>query len=443
MVLRPVMATRNPGANDLSLINELYEEIETRPPAIDARKLLVEQYLGLGWTEAAADVVQELMVVRPTDADVNDWHALCNQKLRPAAVPSPVAAVKTTTPTVIPRVKIPTLSNDLDASKQELISGYKTLRARARELETGLKLLRDLYELQNLTAPCAKDIPTLNALADGLVTTVLRPPASPSARTVAQQMAASPEKAMDIAISDLSASARENMALSLSEDARRETLAKRIRAIKAALPEKLQPQASFALMHVEHEVLNRSYCVTETMLGDSIADIPRENFLVTECGYPWDMEELSQALISNGGVMRNPISKDLFTPNDIRAIVSHPSGKKLAAMQIRQDELLQGIRPKTIEQLDKLSKTILADMEDDALASRKAVDELHAYMATLPDAEQQALDELRVPARDKHTGQAFDTSIGDAVRDAQGNRICFHKCGDLLAQAAVFLRKAR
>lgn len=256
-------------------------------------------------------------------------------------------------------------------------------------------------------------------------------------------MVASPEKAMDIAISDLSASARETMASSLSEDVRRETVAKRTRAIKAALPEKLQSQASFALMHVEHEVLKRSYCVTGTMLGDPIHDIPRKDFFVSDDGSPWDLDELSQALVSNGGVMRNPISKDLFTPDDIRTIVSHPSGKKLAAMQIRQDELSQGIRPTTIEKLDKLSKTILADMEDDALASRKAVDELLAYMATLPDTEQQALDELRVPGKDTHTGQNFDTSIGDAVRDAQGNRICFHKAGDLLAQTAVYLRKRK
>lgn len=66
-----------------------------------------------------------------------------------------------------------------------------------------------------------------------------------------------------------------------------------------------------------------------------------------------------------------------------------------------------------------------------------------AYMATLPMAEQTALDKLRVPATDSHTGQKFDTSIGESVRDAQGNRICFHKTGDLLRQAVVHLRAKR
>lgn len=66
-----------------------------------------------------------------------------------------------------------------------------------------------------------------------------------------------------------------------------------------------------------------------------------------------------------------------------------------------------------------------------------------AYLATLPMSEQNAVDKLRVPATDSHTGQKFDTSIGDAVRDAQGNRVCFHKTGDLIRQAVLHLRKKR
>jgi hypothetical protein len=77
------------------------------------------------------------------------------------------------------------------------------------------------------------------------------------------------------------------------------------------------------------------------------------------------------------------------------------------------------------------------------MPSRHAVDDFIAYMATLPVAEQTALDKLRVPATDSHTGQKFDTSIGESVKDAQGNRICFHKTGDLLRQTVVHLRKKR
>lgn len=141
--------------------------------------------------------------------------------------------------------------------------------------------------------------------------------------------------------------------------------------------------------------------------------------------------------------MRNPLSKLLFSSNDIGAIVRHPLGKKLAALQVQQRELSQGIRPETITKFEALSKIIKADMSDDALQRRTGTDELQAYIATLPDDEQKAIDELRVPAFDTHTRQAFDTSIGDAVRDAQANRICFHKAGDLIGQAAQYLRQKR
>jgi hypothetical protein len=68
-------------------------------------------------------------------------------------------------------------------------------------------------------------------------------------------------------------------------------------------------------------------------------------------------------------------------------------------------------------------------------------DEFMVYIATLPQAEQDAIDRLQVPARDSHTNQAFDCTIGEAVRDGKANKICLHKLGDLLKQAATHLRK--
>ena len=51
------------------------------------------------------------------------------------------------------------------------------------------------------------------------------------------------------------------------------------------------------------------------------------------------------------------------------------------------------------------------------------------------------IDELRAPAQDSHTAIKFDIAISDAGRGAQGNVVCFHKTGDLLGQAAEYLRK--
>ena len=135
-------------------------------------------------------------------------------------------------------------------------------------------------------------------------------------------------------------------------------------------------------MHVEHENLERNYANTETMLGDEVKDIPRANFYVTEDNYAWDMEELVQAITVGKGVMRNPLSREMFTPKDVKGICTHSLGKDLAALAVKQHELSKGVRPKTIEEMDKLSKILLEDQTSDTLPSRKAVDEFLAYIAT-------------------------------------------------------------
>ena len=80
-------------------------------------------------------------------------------------------------------------------------------------------------------------------------------------------------------------------------------------------------------------------------------------------------------------------------------------------------------------------------MTVDQVPSRRAIDEFAAYLATLPRTEQQVIDSLKVPAKDSHTGNGYDCTIGEAVRDAQGNRVCTQKTGDFLDQAAKYLKE--
>ena len=68
--------------------------------------------------------------------------------------------------------------------------------------------------------------------------------------------------------------------------------------------------------------------------------------------------------------------------------------------------------------------------------SRQAVDDFLAYQATLPQSEQKAIDFLKALAKDRYTGQTFDTLIREVVHDVQGSRLYFHKTSDLIDLAA-------
>ena len=165
-------------------------------------------------------------------------------------------------------------------------------------------------------------------------------------------------------------------------------------------------------------------------------------FWTSEDGYAWNMSELVQAIKANKGAMRNPLSRENFTVADVEAVVRHSVGKELAALQIEQSKLRKGVRQETISRLQAMAKVLLEDDTENSHLSHDAVDNFLSYVATLPANERATIDKLRVPAKDSHTGQPFDDTIGDAVRDAKGNRLCFHKAGDVLKQAAEFLKKS-
>lgn len=141
------------------------------------------------------------------------------------------------------------------------------------------------------------------------------------------------------------------------------------------------------------------------------------------------MEELVSSLAANRGVMRNPLSKALFSPADVKAITQHSLGQGLSKMQSEQGRMVRGVRPRTVDKIKDLGTALLADQTTDQTKSRRALDEFLNYKASLLPEEQRILDELRVPARDSHSGFAFDESVGEAVQDALSSKVCMHKTG--------------
>jgi len=445
----PVISKQTGVSPDLSLISELLETIERSPPDIEARKLLAQHYMTCGWLEAARDTVSELLSIVPKDSDAQQLHKELSQKEDKAAPAQQKPTPRTPTTRTMPTTGI----KNLDKARSQLSKGYKALFSKAKVLHWEMNIPRGLFQQNPQKSRSTATFERRNGAVGYWLKIALplrhhEPRHNPNQvplQKVARQMQRNRSGALDIAIQDLTNVAHwlrsRQPAGDANDDAVREALVKRTQALISSLPLELQPVASTAQMHVEHEVLRRTYICSETMYGDPVAEIPRDRFWVSEDGYPWDMAELAQALTSNGGVMRNPLSRQLFNPSDVRAIVQHPLGKPLAALQVAQSELSRGVRPQTVDQLARMSAILLADYSADQIASRHVIDEFMTYVATLPEAEQKALDGLRVPATDSHTGLAFDFSIGEAVRDAQGNRVCIHKIGDFLGQAAKHLRQ--
>jgi hypothetical protein len=294
---------------------------------------------------------------------------------------------------------------------------------------------------KSISLATGDQIEHLKALTEGHISSVVTIQPPRSARAIARDMELNVDGALEIATNDLIEVIHWRQSKGETLDSIRDSLAKRTQLILTALPEVLQQYPVTAMMHVEREQFKRTYVNDETMYGDAITEIPRSHFLVTEDGYAWDMEELAAALKSNSGVMRNPLSKQMFSVGDVQAIISHSMGKALVAQHEEQSRLSEGVRFATIDKLDDLARVLLADMDEDQAASRMAIDSFFSYIVTLPLLERNAVDKLQVPAIDSHTGQSFDCTVGEAVRDARANKICLHKAGDLIGQAARYLRQ--
>lgn len=389
------------------LIGELMEEISRHPPAIPARKLLIEHYIAVGWVDAALDNARELRSLAPKDIDVARFIQILEKKPEPPVPDTSTSSPRqksagqaiadalvwdvklgryTKKPAVSPaEKKQPTaidIGDNIDAARKDLVAGYEALRARAGFIITDLIHLQTLQRKESM-AP-SSHTPRIQRIIEGQIemSTHLHNP-----RKTARNMRDSPKDAADIVLADMDEAIKwhkknlEKTSIAVT-DKLRDALVKRKAALEIALPDELKIHCEVALMHMEHEHLNRNYTNTETMYGDAVKDIPRSNFYVTEDNYAWDMEELVAAIKAGSGVPRNPLSKQMFTPNDVKGIYVHPLAKSLAALAVEQKEMSKGVRPETITHMEKLSNVLLEDQSADTVPSRHAVDEFLAYIAT-------------------------------------------------------------
>lgn len=299
-------------------IGELYESISRSPPGVEARKLLIEHYIAVGneWLEGALDETKKLQTLVPTDPDVAGFLKILERTPEPPAPEkkaiNPVHASpaqfrgengKNYRFTAKPISKrgskrsdfiLGESVDDLDDEQQNLVTGYRDIRAKATHVFANLLRLQTLQYRANL--PQSKNLAKVHLVADGsngAVYSGMRPPAS--ARSVARKIRDKPKEATNLVIADLEAMikwvrAPYGTASGASIDTIRDTLVKRRSAIDSTLPDGLKLHCELGFMHVEHEHLERNYVNDETMLGDAIKDIAREDFYVTEDNYAWSMD---------------------------------------------------------------------------------------------------------------------------------------------------------
>jgi hypothetical protein len=373
--------TRNVSADDLSLINELYTTIEDDPTAIYPRKFLVEQLTACGWISAAVDAAKDVLKLDPKDKEMLGFV----EKHQTTAPASPTKSENRTLNKLLPRFKtkykaetvpVPTTDGERGWLEKRLIDAITTLQERAGMLSRDMRVVTEVRKGRGESISRDDELDALKSLANGQLGT-FNSQNPHSARAIARDIETEndPQKAIGLAISDL-----EDILDRLrssdnppNDDSIREILSKRCRIIATSLSAEKQDQVNLALMHLEHEKLGRKYHNSETMFGDEVKDIHRSDFLMSEDGYAWSMDELAQAITAGGGVMRNPLSKEMFSTTDIKRIIQHPTGNKLAVMQLEQSKLSKGVRSTTIDQLSKLADVFLTDMEDDQRASRLAL----------------------------------------------------------------------
>ncbi len=341
----------------------------------------------------------------------------------------------------------PKTEKEVEEMEAELAACVVLLRQHAAELEGEMAVLENVGLVDNTTV-----LQDIHDLKEGRVSLVVLPPMPRPVRSLVRSLRGDRGQCLGQIVDDFSQVAQwameENVAVvggvggsSSHVDKVRERLRRLQALLDAMLPPELEGLGRAAMMQVEHQMVQhgKKYANDKTMLLENVADIPAANLLVTSDNYAWDMAELADALAANSGVMRNPLTRDMFSEDDVRQILSHPLGDRLRPLGVAQDKLKRGVRPATIERIAHLSRVMLEDQSAHATPTIEAIDVFMVYFYTLPEAEKKTLKSLKVPAKDSHTGAAYDSAIFEAIEDAKANRVCFHKAGDFLRQAALYL----
>lgn len=256
---------------DMELISMLFDFIETSPPGISGRIILMQHWHEVGWTEAAEETAREILRLDPFNGEARQFVQSLTMdqsaRLQPADEP-PRARQATDRPRhAIRPLPPPRTAVERAAMEYELKDAYERLQVRAKAALRETRQIRELQQEAGMTAPPPDNhLQDLKAMIDGRISAVVSVRAPLSARAIARVMEADWERALDVVVADLADFVRWRRSSGepsgSNNDLVREMLARRVRALIAALPdtaEEIQHYPITALMHVEHEELERAY----------------------------------------------------------------------------------------------------------------------------------------------------------------------------------------
>jgi hypothetical protein len=428
-------AQRTAGAPDrcepnMQLIAQLLEMLDTTADNDTARRLLIDHYSLIGWYPAALDHVS--LLTAGTDEDVAQLRTTLQENI--AATTKAAVPVAPAAPIAAPAADLQTTFAPL-LTATALADEYSALKKLGLSLQRHSAFLKAEYG-EGLSRPLQQ------WLDDFLRPGAPRPAASAPPRLTMSQLFSRlrslddtlfAEK-VDLACSYLEPTAQANL--------QGEKLRQAAQQLCKAAPS-LQNIFARAVMHLEHEVCGRIYRsngedVLETMTTDAVADIPRPNFFVTEDGYPWDMDELVQAIVAANGLYVNPMTKAAFTTRDVENILAHAAAAPLRQMHAAQAQLSPGgLSQATAAALHLVATTCLQDDSEQFAPSFHALDIFLNTTVTLCAQEQNLLKMRLFSLQDSHFPYGRSRqSIMQIVADGRSNTICIHKTGDFLQQIA-------
>jgi len=405
------------------------------------------------WSEAASRVTSR---EAQTVADEDHTQSLFSSR---RGAPSEVGEKPKNEIQKIPRAEIVTLQPQTDDEMEQvqafLAVRYPELRSEAQ------KLIDEALLLGRLDEPVSRDqLAQLQAIQENRGGTFVPLDRPRSALAVAREIQARAKKndyltVVDEVMEDMVKLVQwmrrwevkpkrrsSSRGVEQVPDAVRDAVARRGEALASALPPSLQQAMAASMRHVDRELLRHVYASTETLEGEPVEDIPRDSFWVSSDNYAWNIHTLVDHLWDMGRLRRNPLTRKLFTPADIRSLVAHPGGQSLAEepLELSAVGLVQGVRTTTLQQLAQLALALQPDGSFDQEAANEALDIFEQYMVTLPAEEQEALDKLRVPAADEPTKPTFDCPLGEILRDAFETKAGLQKVGRLTEQAVSYLQ---